>query len=137
MTRQQVARRLGRSLATVRRIEGVLLHPVRDDRGVHRFNAAEVETLAQKIDGGQVALGPNLRHSPLSSGDTDGPCASCKALKEQLELMRVEQEEFATSSRRTVTALEAQLAQERSRYAAEQRAMTIELAELMATIEGL
>lgn len=49
LTRSQVARRLGRSLATVRRAEGRVLHPTVDVRGVHRFDAAEVDALAARL----------------------------------------------------------------------------------------
>lgn len=47
LTRAQVARRLGRSIATVRRLEGSVLHPTRDHRGVYRFDDAEVAKLAR------------------------------------------------------------------------------------------
>jgi hypothetical protein len=46
LTRSQVARRLGKSLATVRRLEGSSLHPRRDDNGVHWFDESEVQRLA-------------------------------------------------------------------------------------------
>jgi hypothetical protein len=45
LTRAGVARRLGKSIATVRRMEGVELHPEVDDRGVHWFDIREVDTL--------------------------------------------------------------------------------------------
>ena len=47
LTRSGVARRLGKSIATVRRMEGVELHPTRDERGVHRFDPDEVERIAR------------------------------------------------------------------------------------------
>src|SRR5690349_13236282 len=46
LTRAQVAKRLGKSIATVRRLEGHALHPTRDERGIHRFDRAEVDQLA-------------------------------------------------------------------------------------------
>lgn len=49
LTRSQVARRLGRSLATVRRLEGKELHPERDARGVHRFDPLEVAALGDRL----------------------------------------------------------------------------------------
>lgn len=49
LTRTQVARRLGRSLATVRRLEGTELHPTQDARGVHRFDTDEVDAVAQRL----------------------------------------------------------------------------------------
>lgn len=45
MTRANVARRLGKSIATIRRMEGIELHPVKDGNGVNRFDAAEVEAI--------------------------------------------------------------------------------------------
>jgi hypothetical protein len=49
LTRAQVARRLGKSIATVRRLEGEQLHPTRDAAGIHQFDAAEVERLAAQV----------------------------------------------------------------------------------------
>jgi hypothetical protein len=49
LTRTQVARRIGKSLATVRRLEGVQLHPHVDANGVHRFEVREVELLARRL----------------------------------------------------------------------------------------
>jgi hypothetical protein len=45
LTRAQVARRLGKSIATVRRMEGVLLHPECDSNGVHQFDADDVDSI--------------------------------------------------------------------------------------------
>lgn len=49
LTRSQVAQRLRRSLATVRRLEGTVLHPQRDARGVNRFDEDEVAALAIQL----------------------------------------------------------------------------------------
>jgi hypothetical protein len=48
LTRAQVAERLGVSLSSVRRLEWDRLHPEVDDRGVHRFDSAEVDALAPR-----------------------------------------------------------------------------------------
>jgi len=48
LTRSDVAARLGVSVSTVRRLEWDRLHPELDDRGVHRFDPAEVDALALK-----------------------------------------------------------------------------------------
>ena len=56
MTRGQVARTLGKSIATVRRLEGVLLHP-RLTAGVWRFERSEVETLAAELREGRRLFG--------------------------------------------------------------------------------
>lgn len=46
LTRAGVGRRLGKSIATVRRMEGVELHPTVDGRGVHWFDLREVDAIA-------------------------------------------------------------------------------------------
>lgn len=48
LTRAQVAARLGKSVATVRRLEGVVLHPHRGRNGVRLFNPYEVERVARE-----------------------------------------------------------------------------------------
>jgi len=82
MTRQQVAKRLGKSLATVRRLEGVKLRAVQDARGVHHFDPDEVEALAREIDAGGVTLWQEL--GPVS-GNRDEPCATCIGLQQQVD----------------------------------------------------
>lgn len=56
LTRAAVAKRLGKSIATVRRLEGRALHPTVDDNGVHRFSHEEVQDLAQRVRDGLVPL---------------------------------------------------------------------------------
>src|SRR5688572_27934012 len=48
LTRLEVATRLGISASSVRRLEGVHLHPVQDDRGVWRFDPAELDRVPQR-----------------------------------------------------------------------------------------
>lgn len=43
LTRAAVAKRLGKSIATVRRLEGRVLFPIVDHRGVRRFHESQVE----------------------------------------------------------------------------------------------
>lgn len=47
LTRSGVAKRLGKSLATVRRMEGAELHPTRGSNGVHLFDPDEVDAVAR------------------------------------------------------------------------------------------
>lgn len=47
LTRSGVAKRLGKSLATVRRMEGFELHPRKNQAGVHLFDPAEVDRVAR------------------------------------------------------------------------------------------
>jgi hypothetical protein len=65
LTRRTVANRLGVSVSTVRRMEGIDLHPYQDERGVWCFDGLEVEAIAAKqaprpakvrnSDAGQIA----------------------------------------------------------------------------------
>ncbi|MET0791105.1 MAG: hypothetical protein ABW061_06245 [Polyangiaceae bacterium] len=79
LTRSQVAKRLGKSVATVRRLEGVLLAPVQDARGVYRFNADDVDDLARDIARGEVSIWEEIgaaaddRASRLVSGAEPRP----------------------------------------------------------------
>lgn len=50
LTRTDVAKMLGKSVATVRRLEGHVLFPVKDWRGVHRFDGWDVERLRNNPD---------------------------------------------------------------------------------------
>src|SRR4051812_35685490 len=74
LTRSQVARRLGKSVATVRRIEGILLAPARDRRGVYRFDPADVDDLARDIACGDVSLWQEL--SDAAHGGQSRLCGS-------------------------------------------------------------
>jgi hypothetical protein len=48
LTRSGVAKRLGKSIATVRRMEGLELHPTRGSNGVHLFDPDEVDAAARR-----------------------------------------------------------------------------------------
>lgn len=62
LTRSGVAKRIGRSIATVRRMEGRSLHPTQDAHGVHWFDPQEVEVvLGRRAEGVDVGA----RGSPL------------------------------------------------------------------------
>jgi len=86
MTRKQVALRLGKSLATVRRIEGVLLHPTRDARGVHQFDDSEVEALARRVMDGHVQLSQEFSATNGETYDSEPrePCEKCAGLERGL-----------------------------------------------------
>ena len=53
LTRDDVAKRLGVSVSTVRRLEGSKLHPVVTNTGVRRFKPADVEQLAATLAANQ------------------------------------------------------------------------------------
>lgn len=59
LTRSQVARRIGRSVATVRRMEGHSLHPDVGPRRMRLFDVDEVEDVAERIARSGRALGHN------------------------------------------------------------------------------
>jgi len=108
MTRKQVAQRLGKSLATVRRIEGVLLHPTQDARGVHRFNCDEVEALARDIERGRQPLARSMRGDagePSNDFPWRDDTASNSALLKELDQLRKETRRAATTHRRELEAL--------------------------------
>ena len=50
LTRDDVAKRLGVSISTVRRLEGTRLQPSIDDKSVRRFKASDVERLARELE---------------------------------------------------------------------------------------
>lgn len=63
LTRHEAARTLGCSVSTVRRLEYLDLHPIADERGVVRFDPAEVAAAAQKR-GPQPARAPRRQENP-------------------------------------------------------------------------
>lgn len=99
LTRSQVARRLGKSIATVRRIEGVLLRPVQDAHGVHRFDADEVDALAEDIVQGTVSLWAELQGDNDSDDGSPGllqrRCADAEAKAAKLQRENAALREFA------------------------------------------
>lgn len=54
VTRSEVAKRLNKSRATVRRLEGVDLFPRVDSCGVHHFNSNEVDAVARRLRSGEA-----------------------------------------------------------------------------------
>lgn len=55
LRRGQVAKRLKRSVSTVRRLEGRELFPIRDRRGVHLFYEDEVVEVMRRLAEGHVS----------------------------------------------------------------------------------
>jgi hypothetical protein len=143
MIRRQVAQRLGKSLATVRRIEGVLLHPIQDAHGVHRFDHEQVETLAQGIESGRITLWQALQRTPKvkSEGDfeldqrDEEPARS--ELESQVGVLREELEDERQRHRREIEALHAQHERDRAQRDAERREFEAQLAEFMAVVDKL
>jgi len=130
MTRQQVAKRLGKSLATVRRLEGVRLRPTQDSRGVHHFDPDEVEALARDIDSGSVTLWQELRDrfgDPTMS-DQGITCDHCAELEREAEALREQLEQQRLKHRRDLDALQ-------TAHDVEARALVAEVEELLETLD--
>jgi hypothetical protein len=69
LTRLAVARRLGKSVATVRRMEGTDLHPTIDARGVHWFAECDVEEVAMRLANGEPTEGSVGDDAPWQDPD--------------------------------------------------------------------
>lgn len=125
MTRKQVAQRLGKSLATVRRMEGVLLHPTQDSKGVNHFDVREVEHVAREVGNGHLVVHRELRTAGSEASaphdDLDKKCENCAALQQQLEEQRSRNE--------------SELASLRAKYDREARELIEQVNDLIATIE--
>lgn len=119
VTRAAVAKRLGVSIATVRRMEGNELHPWTDDRGVHQFDAAEIEQLAQAD-----------RETPWRAVDPviESELRAARNRADQLEAE-------LTEAQRALQTSAAQIVQLRSR-AEEMRGTAIEALELVGVVLG-
>lgn len=139
MTRGQVARRLGKSVATVRRLEGSLLHPRRDASGVLRFNPTEVDRVARGMRQG------NLR-PPLSSFRTDefesdndeDEALDPEEIEHRAKLQRYEAETNAAAEARRAERLRLEQEEERRRAAETlelQRYATRQLSDLSRLLE--
>jgi hypothetical protein len=91
LTRAGVARRLRKSIATVRRMEGLDLHPTVDGHGVHYFDVREVDAVrSRRPDSGERPPWPRARDQRRSArpteyedaGDLDEERASSEAVEE-------------------------------------------------------
>jgi len=127
MTRRQVAKRLGKSLATVRRLEGNRLHPVRDVRGVHHFDPDEVEALAQDVLDGAVTLWQELSAAPGVSGIHT--CPNCHELERCISRLSAALDDERRNHDQHITALTA----DHDREAA---ALVDRLEDLLATMDS-
>jgi hypothetical protein len=131
MTRKQVATRLGKSLATVRRLEGVLLHPTQDSQGVHRFDRDEVEALAQNVEQGRLLIARELRHARPATPEDNwrAGCPNCGELQEQLKSLETSVEDERARHQRELAAL-------RRDHDEEARQLVIQVNELLALMEA-
>ncbi len=147
LTRSAVAKRLGKSIATVRRMEGIELHPTRDERGVNPFDPAEVEQVAQTQRWGgarphRIAGLDEYRRS-VEEGDRDddtspfsddsGEQSALDEMRELAAQMRHDAE-MATRERQRMELLRASDEQRRREEVEQARAEHEELEEQLAEL---
>ena len=84
LTRSQVAKRLGKSIATIRRMEGTELFPTRDARGVYRFDPKEVDQVLQ-----ECRTAPRATAKPHRTRELQQARARIAELEEETESERV------------------------------------------------
>jgi len=126
LTRAGVAKRLGRSLATVRRMEGTELHPSVDDRGVHRFDPDEVDAFTAR-GSDQPAQAPVFEHdqSPREAA------IALQAANARISELKQRCDAFEADAQRL--AILAERAQHR---ACELRGTAVEALDLVETLLG-
>jgi hypothetical protein len=107
LTRGQVAKRLGKSIATVRRMEGNELHPERDQRGVLQFDVEEVERLVRQRTGAGGGTSGLARRSAWLEGElmARGDLAESESTDEHEPRDDMEPSEFDERVRRAAEEL--------------------------------
>ena len=93
LTRGQVARRLGLSLSTVRRMEGVQLKPIVGERGVRYFEETEIQAILVRVrrtrvpvdDGASGALAAAAFTLFLNGADVIAVVAELREPPERIE----------------------------------------------------
>ncbi len=88
LTRSGVAKRLGKSIATVRRMEGVELHPTLGADGVHQFDSAEVDDVARRKRGPSPHRIADLTARGLITDDVEPTEAEKRVAELESELAR-------------------------------------------------
>lgn len=140
MTRQQVARLLGKSVATVRRLEGVLLHPVEDGKGVWRFDPDEVEQLSADVQSGRSSLWDAMNGADsrsLAHEEAADPCQGCIALQGRLAEMEASMLGLRRQQEAQLRTLQSERTAERASAQREARQVEREATRLLAEVEHL
>ena len=88
LTRSGVAKRLGKSIATVRRMEGVELHPTLGTDGVHLFEPGEVDDVANGRRGPSAHRIADLTARGLGTDGVDPTEAESRVAELESELAR-------------------------------------------------
>jgi hypothetical protein len=120
LTRSQVAKRIGKSVATVRRMEGATLHPEISPKGVRLFNEAEVNRVADAVAASGKALDAPLAFGTQGDRPTwreyeelQGECvqAGVRADDAELELedLRAQLDAARSQADEALTRLDAEL----------------------------
>lgn len=138
MTRREVAKRLGKSVAAVRRLEGVHLHPARDARGVHHFDEDDVEALAHRVSSGEVSIWREIAPTSDFGADStpNSKCEHCSIAEDELAGLRQLLERQRRTHENELAAVRSERDRERAQNAAERRQVDRELRDLIATIEA-
>ena len=122
---------MGKSVASVRRMEGVELHPVRDERGVHRFDPEEVEQVARLQADARLGHGGELEELRAELGEL-------RQWEEERSQREWEREQQAERERRDKQERERQREEQRQaeqRQRAELEAENTRLREQLAAAE--
>ena len=136
MTRGQVARRLGKSIATVRRLEGTQLHPRRDASGVLRFDPNEVERVARALGRGGGAPGvPGMRSRWFDALDDD-EVEDPEDVEHRERLQKLEAEANAAAEARRAAEAERLRREEREEHA-RLRELQLHAARQLSSLSGL
>lgn len=136
MTRGQVAKRIGKSIATVRRLEGSKLHPTRDANGFLRFDPNEVDRVARALR--QPKRKP-LPSSFFPDASLDDDREDPEDIAHRARMMKAEAEaEAAAQERRTARfrAEQEQELREAARLRGLQEQATRQLTDLSRMIES-
>jgi len=128
MRRAQVAKRIGKSVATVRRLEGMELFPTMDEDGTHRFDPAEVEAFAARTDRNTRSQSSWLRAELARRAEEEAEDRDHAA---RLERQRVDTEAFHRNL------AEQRAREQRTREERERRALAEARAELEAVRHDL
>lgn len=129
---------MGKSIATVRRIEGVLLHPRQDARGIRHFDPKAVEALVKDVAEGTASLIPDLPSRWVSDHarrDDANECERCVVLSAGIEQLRTELDEQRREHRLAIERLHAEREREATTYEAEAKELVAQVEELLATID--
>lgn len=129
---------LGKSVATVRQLEGVLLHPTEDGKGIWRFDADEVAQLSASVRDGSVNLWAALRGSDLAGqGHAEEPCRGCAELKARLHSLEGALATLRQKHAAEIQVLTSEHAAERQRAERATRQLEGDAAALLAEINEL